>query len=64
MPNKDKLKQEGLIKKESLPASHQKVIDELSAEEVETLVRIKKKLDKADADEGLAAESFTQYIIY
>lgn len=68
MSNKDKLKNAGVLKRDDLPAAHQKVIDDLSNQEVKALIDIKTKLDQADATEGTppvgGAPGFTTFLVY
>jgi hypothetical protein len=58
--NVDKLQQAGLIKPGDLPDSYQEVFEDLSEDEVNTLVTLKSRVDEAEAthkqkDEGHSA---------
>ena len=62
--NADLLAKAGILK-QSLPAAHQRVIDELDPEHIRVLIDIKEKLEAADEEMQLkAAPAFTAYIIH
>lgn len=50
--NLETLQAAGLVRKAPLPAAYEAVVNELSTEEVDLLVSVKQRLDKADKTFG------------
>jgi hypothetical protein len=60
--NVERLEAAGVIIKTPLPEEYESVIQELDDEEVGAIIRVKERLDKAQADAGMAyAEYFVPF---
>ena len=62
--NFGRLREAGVIVGGELPAGYARVIDELTPEQVDTIVDVKRLLDKAGAEAGRTpSETFTNFIV-
>jgi len=62
--NFDALKEAGVIVNPELLAEYEQVIDDLTEEELNVIIDVKRRLDEAGAAAGrTSAETFTQFII-
>ena len=59
--NIERLEQEGVIRT-PMPAEYEAVLRDLSDDEVDTLVSVKKRLDKAHVGLGADADHYTKFL--